>query len=503
MATAEQIRRQEDSHVVVDMPGSSKRYGRSIAGVSPATPKLRMLGDAVTILAAGAVAVLLRTVLIDGPTHLAGIHRHFEASPIGLVYLFWFLLAYILVARQYGLYAPFPSSGPRETRLITQAALNAGLLLCGTLYMTRNVTSSRLVVLLLVSTTTVLLCIRRAIWRLSCYRNYARGLELRNVIIVGTNRLSLAVGQHVMKNSRLGCNLCGYISASGGKAQAEVPADRILGGLEDLSSLVRLHFIDEVVITEPVPADVTLRMVDEARDLDIDLRAMSGYFPDFTANAPAEYLGVYPLAFLHRRERRVLAMVLKRIMDFVLSSLALLILSPVLGVISLAILLDSGRPIFYVSERIGKRGRPFGCFKFRTMIQNADARTQELASLNERDGILFKIKNDPRITRLGRILRKYSLDELPQFFNVLRGEMSIVGPRPPIAGEVQRYELEHLRRLEVLPGLTGLWQVQARQDSSFARYIALDTAYIENWTFWLDLKILIRTAEVVFRGTGT
>jgi lipopolysaccharide/colanic/teichoic acid biosynthesis glycosyltransferase len=110
---------------------------------------------------------------------------------------------------------------------------------------------------------------------------------------------------------------------------------------------------------------------------------------------------------------------------------------------------------------------------------------------------------DPRVTRTGRFLRKYSLDELPQFFNVLRGEMSIVGPRPPIASEVAKYALEHFRRLEVLPGLTGLWQVQARHDSSFARYIALDTAYVENWSFWLDLKILLRTAQVVIRGTGT
>jgi exopolysaccharide biosynthesis polyprenyl glycosylphosphotransferase len=462
-----------------------------------------MLGDACTILFAGAISVLLRTILVHGAEQLVVMDERLWTSPIGLVYLFWFLFAYLLVARQHGLYAPVPSSGPRETRLITQSALSSGLLLCGTFYMTRNVTSSRLAVLLLVSSATLLLCIRRAIWRVSRYRNYARGLELRNVVIVGTNRLSLAVGEHIRKHSRLGCNLSGYLSVSSGKDQAEVPADRILGALEDLNSLVRFHFVDEVVITEPFPTDVTLRLVEEARDLDIDLRAMSGYFPDFTANAPVEYLGVYPLAFLHRRERRVLAMVLKQVMDFVLSSLALLLLLPVLTVISLAILWDSGRPIFYVSERIGKRGRAFGCFKFRTMVQGADARAHELAGLNERDGILFKIKNDPRITPLGRILRKYSLDELPQFFNVLRGEMSIVGPRPPIAGEVKRYELEHLRRLEVLPGLTGLWQIQARQDSSFARYIALDTAYIENWSFWLDLKILIRTAEVVFRGTGT
>jgi lipopolysaccharide/colanic/teichoic acid biosynthesis glycosyltransferase len=136
------------------------------------------------------------------------------------------------------------------------------------------------------------------------------------------------------------------------------------------------------------------------------------------------------------------------------------------------------------------------------MVKDAEQLKTNLAAMNERDGILFKVSNDPRVTSVGRFLRKYSLDELPQFFNVLRGEMSIVGPRPPIASEVEKYDLEHFRRLEVLPGLTGLWQIQARQDSSFAKYIALDTAYVENWSFWLDLKILIRTAEVIVRGTG-
>jgi lipopolysaccharide/colanic/teichoic acid biosynthesis glycosyltransferase len=176
---------------------------------------------------------------------------------------------------------------------------------------------------------------------------------------------------------------------------------------------------------------------------------------------------------------------------------------PIMLVIALAVRMDGEGPIFYVSERIGKRGRVFPCFKFRTMVKDADKRKKELAALNERDGILFKVSDDPRVTRIGRILRKYSLDELPQLFNVLRGEMSLVGPRPPIASEVEKYELEHFRRLEVMPGLTGLWQVQARQDGSFAKYIELDTAYVENWSFWLDLKILVRTAHVVVRGTGT
>jgi lipopolysaccharide/colanic/teichoic acid biosynthesis glycosyltransferase len=137
------------------------------------------------------------------------------------------------------------------------------------------------------------------------------------------------------------------------------------------------------------------------------------------------------------------------------------------------------------------------------MVRDAEKRRADVMHLNERDGVLFKISNDPRITKVGRFLRKYSLDELPQFLSVLHGDMSIVGPRPPIGSEVREYKLSHLRRLDVTPGITGLWQVQARQDPSFDNYISLDVAYIENWSMWLDLKIIMRTIGVVLAGTGS
>jgi lipopolysaccharide/colanic/teichoic acid biosynthesis glycosyltransferase len=137
------------------------------------------------------------------------------------------------------------------------------------------------------------------------------------------------------------------------------------------------------------------------------------------------------------------------------------------------------------------------------MVRDADQRREELEHFNERKSVLFKMTNDPRVSRVGAFLRKYSLDELPQLLNVLRGEMSLVGPRPPMASEVEQYQLAHLRRLDVLPGMTGLWQVEARQDPSFDSYISLDTAYVENWHLLLDLRILARTARVVLSGTGS
>jgi exopolysaccharide biosynthesis polyprenyl glycosylphosphotransferase len=192
----------------------------------------------------------------------------------------------------------------------------------------------------------------------------------------------------------------------------------------------------------------------------------------------------------------------KRVFDTVFSALSLVLLSPFLMAIAIAIKLDSPGPVFYVSERIGKKGVVFRCYKFRTMVRDADKLQAEILHMNERDGVLFKVANDPRITRIGRFLRKYSIDELPQFINVLRRDMSIVGPRPPVAGEVRRYDLNHLRRLGVTPGITGLWQVQGRQDPSFASYVSLDVAYIDNWSILLDFKIILRTVGVVFAGTG-
>jgi exopolysaccharide biosynthesis polyprenyl glycosylphosphotransferase len=504
MATSEFIRKTNAADQAATGLPVRTRSRTSFVGPSMVSSLIMMLNDGIAILLAFGVALVLRAILFDKATRFSGVFHDVTGAPLSVVYLAWFVLAYTLVARRYGLYSPIPlATGAHELRLTVQACLNAGLLLCGGLYMTNSFSISRALVVLLIFTSVLSLSIRRVVWRLSRYRQYERGLETRNVVILGTNHLSHALGQHIAKDYRLGYKLRGFLLSPGCTSSREVPENQILGGIDRIRQLTRLHFIDEVVIAEPCPTEEAIRLVEEARDLDVDIRSISGYYGELTADTPIEYLGVFPVVSLHRRDPRTVAFILKRIVDIALSLLALTAVFPVMLAISILIRLDSPGPIFFVSERIGKRGRVFPCFKFRTMVKDAEKLKKNLAAMNERDGILFKVSNDPRVTRIGRILRKYSLDELPQFFNVLRGEMSIVGPRPPIASEVEKYELEHFRRLEVLPGLTGLWQVQARQDSSFAKYIALDTAYVENWSFWLDLKILVRTAEVVVRGTGT
>jgi lipopolysaccharide/colanic/teichoic acid biosynthesis glycosyltransferase len=192
----------------------------------------------------------------------------------------------------------------------------------------------------------------------------------------------------------------------------------------------------------------------------------------------------------------------KRGLDIVLSFIGLLLALPVMSIIAIVVRLHSSGPVLYRSLRVGRKGKIFVCYKFRTMVVDAEKQQERLRCRNERIGAIFKIANDPRVTAAGRFLRRYSLDELPQLWNVLRGEMSLVGPRPHPLDDVRRYAPADHRRLEITPGLTGLWQVTARRDPSFHRNIALDVQYIEQRTLWMDLAILYKTIFAVLGGTG-
>jgi len=205
---------------------------------------------------------------------------------------------------------------------------------------------------------------------------------------------------------------------------------------------------------------------------------------------------------LHREPLPDAALFLKRAIDVMGAALGIAVGSPVMAVVALLIRLDSPGSVIYSAERTGVKGRRFRCYKFRSMVTNAEHLKEELRERNQRQGPIFKIDNDPRITRIGRIIRRYSLDELPQLWNVLRGEMSLVGPRPHPVDEVNHYELQHYRRLDVRPGITGLWQITARGCPSFELNMHLDLTYIETWTLRLDLLILARTVRVLFAPEG-
>jgi exopolysaccharide biosynthesis polyprenyl glycosylphosphotransferase len=479
---------------------------RSSAGKGTRIGALWVLGDVLIVLAAVMIAV--RGWLGEGLFGADSPYRTnimFQNHPtILLGCLAWFMLSLVLVSRRYHLYGPMQLRNTlHELRLTIQACLTAGLLLAGALYLVRGEVISRGVVIITVIAATVLLCMRRLLWRMMMYRRFESGLEVRNIIIVGTGRVGQAMRQHLESVRHLGYRFKGYVKIPGVDVENPSLSGDILGSFDQLLSLARQFFADEIFLSAPCDAHDVTQLVEKAREAGVDIRVVPELYDGLAWASPIEYIGQFPTIPLHRGETPVIGLFLKRILDVVLSSLALLVLSPLITVLAAMVKLDSPGPVFYSSDRIGKKGRVFRCIKFRTMVVDAERRRAEILHMNERDGVLFKVQNDPRITRVGRFLRKYSLDELPQFLNVLRGDMSMVGPRPPIASEVKRYDLSHLRRLDVLPGMTGLWQVQARQDPSFDSYISLDTAYIQNWSVWLDIKILIRTLSVVFAGTGS
>ena len=464
------------------------------------------MGDVLAVLMALVIAVrgwLGRGFFEAGsPYHTNAMFHSHPTSLIGA--LAWFILSLILVNRRYQLYGPVQMRNTlHEQRLTVQACMTAGLLLAGALYLMHGEIISRGIVLITILVTTLLLCLRRLLWRMMMYRKFGRGLETRNIIIVGSGRVGQALRHHLDSIRHLGYAFKGYVLVPGFDSEIAPGSDDVLGSIDELLEIARKHFADEIFLSAPCESSVVKRIVTDSRAAGVDIRVIPELYDGLAWNRPIEYVGQFPTIPLHRGDVPVMGFFLKRFIDVLLSSLAVITLAPLAAVIAVAIRLDSSGPLFYSSERIGKKGRIFRCIKFRTMTVDAEHRRAEILHMNERDGVLFKVANDPRVTRVGRFLRKYSLDELPQFINVLRGDMSMVGPRPPIASEVKCYDLSHLRRLAVLPGMTGLWQVQARQDPSFDSYISLDTAYIENWSLWLDIKILVRTLTVVASGTGS
>ncbi len=475
----------------------------------PATGKVRfwIILDLATILVAAVLATLWKAH--TGP--LAGAKGFWHGTlihgrPMGnlLALVSGFAVVLIMTSRRLHLYTPKRLTGIlHEQRLSVQACVISALLLTGTLYLIKAEDIPRSIVLLTIGLVTVSLSVRRLVYRILMYKQFQRGVGTRNVLIVGTGPEAHALRHHLASLRHLGYTFKGFIDFPGASSRFAATSEDVVGTLDTMFQSTRKLFVDEIFFTTACERAIVHDILDKARRSGIDLRVIPDMYDGVSWNSPIEYIGQFPTIPLHSGSVPELGLLLKRAMDMIIAFLTLFMLAPLLLAITIAIKLDSPGPVFYFSDRIGKRGRIFRCIKFRTMVQDAESLRADVLHMNERDGVLFKISQDPRITRLGSFLRKFSLDELPQFLNVLRGEMSIVGPRPPLASEVREYKLDHLRRLHVMPGITGLWQVQARQDPSFDNYISLDVTYVDNWSIWLDLQILARTIRVVLAGTGT
>jgi exopolysaccharide biosynthesis polyprenyl glycosylphosphotransferase len=220
------------------------------------------------------------------------------------------------------------------------------------------------------------------------------------------------------------------------------------------------------------------------------------------ATGHVEDLDGTPVLSMVTGPNATIALAAKRVMDVMFAAFAMVVLSPLLAVIAAAIVFGDGGPVLYRQERVGLHGRRFSVVKFRSMVTTADAQLENLLVHNEVNGHAFKLTSDPRVTRIGRFLRRSSLDELPQLWNVVRGEMSLVGPRPPLVREVAGYDVWHRRRLSMKPGITGLWQIEGRREREFDRWVQKDLEYIDRWSTWLDIRIMLRTIPAMLRAEG-
>ena len=332
-----------------------------------------------------------------------------------------------------------------------------------------------------------------------------KGYNIRNVLIVGSGEKARYFAQLINEHADWGLSIAGVIPFCNGSREEPVPGLIALGTIDKLNDICKRKMIDEVVFSitpEQMPLidnhvaslqemGITIRMVIDLYDVSIARKEITLFH------------GELPMFTLYAKTFDAEQLFLKRCLDIVGSLVGLFITSLLFPFIALAIKLESKGPLLFEQPRVGENGRIFKCWKFRSMFLDAEDRKKDLMTRNEMQGAMFKIKDDPRITRVGKFIRKTSIDELPQFWNVMKGEMSLVGTRPPTPDEVATYENWHRKRICIKPGITGLWQVSGRnQIEDFDEVVRLDIRYIEEWSLWLDIKLLAKTIWVVLALRG-
>lgn len=387
----------------------------------------------------------------------------------------------------------------REVLDLARAGVLLGIFIFGALYALHLSQVSRLFLATLLAGQVTLTFATRFLVRRLLLARRAAGQGVHHMLIVGAGLTARAFAARVERRRELGLVVVGFVAASPGEAGGA----RVLGLVEDLLTILHENVVDEVAICLPEAWSYLLGPVaqicqEEGRIVRVPLTAGA---PEIPGGIIEDFSGIPLLSLVYGPDRTV-ALAVKRIMDVLGATAVLVVLMPVFGVVALSILVRDGRPVHFRQERVGLNGRRFQMFKFRTMAPDAERRLDELRDRNEIRGHAFKVSADPRITRTGAFLRRTSLDELPQALNVLHGEMSLVGPRPPLPSEVEGYDLWHRRRLSMKPGITGFWQVSGRREEDFDRWVELDLAYIDRWSLLLDLRILLGTIPAVLRGSG-
>ena len=372
------------------------------------------------------------------------------------------------------------------------------------IFRVRMITPAFIVVFWIISSVSLILC--RLLMREFLASVTVRGHNLRHVLIVGTNPRAEEFARTIDGRSELGYQLIGFADEEwAGNRHFGKNGKSIVTGLDHFSDFMREHVVDEVVIALPMKSfySQAARIVGECQEQGVIVRALNSLFDFRQGRVDASELDLAHVSTYSTTLSEGRPLVFKRLLDITAALTLLILLAPMLLIVAMLVQLDSPGPAFFVQERVGRNKRNFRMYKFRTMVVNAEKEQVDLEKLNEADGPVFKIKEDPRVTRLGKYLRKASIDEIPQLLNVLKGDMSLVGPRPLPIRDYQGFDQEWLRRrFSVRPGITCLWQVNGRSATTFGRWMELDMQYIDNWSLWLDLKILAKTVPAVLAGRG-
>jgi exopolysaccharide biosynthesis polyprenyl glycosylphosphotransferase len=467
--------------------------------------KMFMLLDPI-LLTISYLAAAIRVWHLTEPTSFAAI-LSMRVKLLNVLVFVGLFHIWHLIFSSFGLYGSRRLGDRKSEALAVLKATSAATLVFGfaaALLQARTITPAFLALFWIAATLTTTLS--RLALREFLKRARLRRRNLRHMLIVGTNPRAMEFARAIERRPELGYLLVGFADEKwAGNRELRSNGNSIVSDLEHFSDFLRERIVDEVAIALPMKSfySQAARIVALCREQGVIVRVPASLFDVHEGWSNHSHFDAMALATFGSHSSEGWPMVCKRLLDISLSFLLLAVLLPVFPLVALLIKWNMGGPVFFAQDRVGLNKRRFRMYKFRTMVGDAEKKQLELESLNEADGPVFKIKNDPRVTRLGKYLRKASVDELPQLWNVLMGDMSLVGPRPLPLRDYRGFDQDSARRrFSVRPGMTCLWQVHGRSSVSFKEWMELDLRYVDHWSFWLDVKLLAKTIPAVWKGAG-
>jgi exopolysaccharide biosynthesis polyprenyl glycosylphosphotransferase len=455
------------------------------------------------------LAFALATVSVLGESHAVSVAGFFSVRvKIGNFFIFLgLLMLWHTLFSAFGLYESrrLSSPGADSRDILMAASLGTLCLYVAAMILHIRMATPTFLVVFWVLSTLMLVC-SRLVLRVLLVQTRLRGRNLRDMLIVGTNSRAIEFAHKMQITPELGYRVIGFADCQwAGIGEFRQTGYSLACDLDSLPEFLRKNVVDEVVIALPIRSfhEDASRIATVCEEQGIIFRVLSNLFNLKLARAHAEELEGDPWITHYAGICEGWPLVMKRALDFLVALVTLIVLSPIMLLAALLIKITSPGPIFFKQERIGQNKRKFTIYKFRSMIIDAEKKMQHIERLNEVSGPVFKIKLDPRVTTIGKFLRKTSIDELPQLVNVLKGNMSLVGPRPLPVRDYEGFSEDwHRRRFSVRPGITCLWQIGGRSSIPFEKWMELDMQYIDKWSFWLDLKILAMTIPAVVKGFG-